>query len=58
MEALRRLPRERIILEVLENLQAQIWSFIDKSIKGFLKEMIEGILEEELKRYQAKPLNG
>jgi putative transposase len=49
-EALR-LPQEKIVLDVLENLQGLIWSWIDRSIKGFLKEMVEGLLEEELNHY-------
>lgn len=43
-----RLPQESIVLEVIENLQEIIWSKIAKRVKGFIKQLIENLLEEEL----------
>lgn len=54
----RRLPQERIVHEVIDNLQEIIWKKIGKSVKNFIKTFIENLLEEELnnilgaKRYE------
>jgi transposase-like protein len=54
----RRLPQDRIVHEVFENLQKIIWQKISKSVKNFIKSFIENLLEEELinilgaKRYE------
>ena len=43
-----RLPQEGIVLEVIENFQEIIWSKIALSIKGFIKSLIENLLEDQL----------
>ena len=54
----RRLPQDRIVHEVIDNLQEIIWKKIGKSVKNFIKTFIENLLEEELnnilgaKRYE------
>lgn len=54
----RRLPQDRIVQEVIDNLQEIIWKKIGKSVKNFIKSFIEDLLEEELnnilgaKRYE------
>ncbi len=44
----RRLPQDRIVLEVVENLQEIIWDKIASGVKGFIKSFIENLLNEEL----------
>jgi transposase-like protein len=44
----RRLPQEKIVLEVVENLQEIIWAKIASGVKGFIKTFIENLLTEEL----------
>ncbi|NIW10604.1 MAG: IS256 family transposase, partial [Gammaproteobacteria bacterium] len=44
----RRLPQEKIVLEVVENLQEIIWAKIASGVKGFIKTFIENLLREEL----------
>lgn len=44
----RRLPQDRIVLEVVENLQEIIWGKIASGVKGFIKSFIENLLNEEL----------
>jgi putative transposase len=43
-----RLPQDGIVLEVIENFQEIIWSKIALSIKGFIKSLIENLLEDQL----------
>ena len=44
----RRLPQEKIVLEVVENLQEIIWAKIASGVKGFIKTFIESLLREEV----------
>jgi transposase-like protein len=44
----KRLPQERIVYEVVENLQEIIWGKIVSGVKGFIKSFIENLLKEEL----------
>jgi transposase-like protein len=44
----RRLPQDGIVFEVIENFQEIIWSKIALSVKGFIKSLIENLLEDEL----------
>ena len=44
----RRLPQDGIVLEVIENFQEILWSKIALSIKGFIKSLIENLLEDQL----------
>jgi putative transposase len=46
----RRLPQEKIVLEIVENLQEIIWAKIASGVKGFIKTFIENLLREELSR--------
>jgi len=43
-----RLPQDGILLEVIENFQEIIWSKIALSVKGFIKSLIENLLEDQL----------
>ncbi len=44
----KRLPQERIVLEVVENLQKSSWGKIASGVKGFVRSLIEKLLSEEL----------
>jgi len=44
----RRLPQQKIVLEVVENLQEIIWAKIVSGVKGFIKSFIENFLREGL----------
>jgi transposase-like protein len=49
MEA-KTLPQEGNLLEVVENIQAKVWSEIETKIMGFTKQLIEELLEEKIKQ--------
>jgi len=44
----RRLPQDRIVHEVIENLQEIIWSKIGSAVKNLIKTFIENLLEDEI----------
>ena len=43
-----KLPQDGIVFEVIENFQEIIWNKIALSIKGFIKSLIENLLEDQL----------
>ena len=43
-----RLPQDRILHEVIENLQEIIWSKIGSAVKNLIKTFIENLLEDEI----------
>jgi len=49
MEA-KALPQEENLLEVVENIQAKVWSEIEGKIIDFTKQLLEELLEEKVKQ--------